>query len=361
MNYCVLNGVRSDTVRGLLIQELPPVSKPLMRTEIQQIDGRDGDIVTKLGYSAYDKRMRIGLHGDFDIDDVIAYFDSEGTVTFSNEPGKYYVYQIIEQIDFERLLRFREADVTFHVQPYKYSAVGDDVSVSADRYGGLPDLSQTAGGVTVTAFDGSISVVGTATGRAEFYLPINHVSIGAGSYVLEIAATGTGASACAVRLIGHLPTDADTFGGSSVYLQDDATAIKADTLTAPKEYGYLWISVASGAEIDITFDVALIDEGVTSMTLINLGNTASRPIIDLRGSGTIGLSINGVSVITLTLGSMEDITIDAAAMNAYRGDVLMNRSVTGDYSDVTLRPGTNTLSWSGEVHSVEVTKISRWI
>ena len=95
MNYVILNGVKSNTVKGLLIQSLPSISKPLIRTQIEEIDGRDGDIITKLGYSAYDKEMSIGLFGDFDIDEVIQYFDSEGTVIFSNEPDKFYNYQII--------------------------------------------------------------------------------------------------------------------------------------------------------------------------------------------------------------------------------------------------------------------------
>ena len=120
MNYIILNGVNSNTITGLLIQELPPISKPLMRTQIDQIDGRDGDIVTKLGYSAYDKEFTVGLHGSFDINQVIAYFATEGTVVFSNEPDKYYRYQTLEQIDFERLVRYRTATVTFHCQPYKY-------------------------------------------------------------------------------------------------------------------------------------------------------------------------------------------------------------------------------------------------
>ena len=127
MNYIILNGIKSTLVKGLLIQALPPISKPLMRTSIETIDGRDGDIVTKLGYSAYNKEMSVGLFGDFDIDEVIKFFDSEGTVVFSNEPDKYYRYQIIEQIDFERLIKFKTATVTFHVQPFKYSAVNETV------------------------------------------------------------------------------------------------------------------------------------------------------------------------------------------------------------------------------------------
>lgn len=121
MNYIILNGMKSTLIKGLLIQSLPPISKPLMRTMVEEIDGRDGDIITKLGYSAYNKEIKIGLHGDYSVDDVISFFDSEGTVIFSNEPDKYYYYQIIEQIDFERLIRYKTATVTLHVQPFKYS------------------------------------------------------------------------------------------------------------------------------------------------------------------------------------------------------------------------------------------------
>jgi len=127
MNYIILNGVNSNTITGLIIQELPPISKPLMRTQIDQIDGRDGDIVTKLGYSTVDKELSIGLHGNFDIDSVIEYFASEGTVIYSNELDKYYRYQVLEQIDFERLVRFRTATVTMHCQPFKYEVNEDPI------------------------------------------------------------------------------------------------------------------------------------------------------------------------------------------------------------------------------------------
>lgn len=229
INYIELNGEKSTSVKGLIIQSLPPISKPKMRTSTETIDGRDGDIVTKLGYAAYDKKVSIGLHGDFDIDDAIAFFNSEGEVVFGNEPDKYYRYQILDQIDFERLVRFRTATVKMHVQPFKYDAV--------DR-------------------------VFEAMGK--------------------------------------------------------------------------------------------------SATLRNRGNVVSRPTVTVYGSGTVALSVNAVTVLTLAIGDGY-ITIDAEEMNAYHGDALMNRSVSGDYSDLRLNVGENVISCSGNVAEIKVEDYSRWV
>lgn len=229
-----LNNINSNSIQGLLIQSLPPISKPLMRTNIEEIDGRDGDIVTKLGYSAYDKEISIGLYGNYDIDQVIKYFNSEGNVIFSNEPDKYYKYQIINQIDFEKLIRFKTADVTFHVQPFKYS-VNDN------------------------------------------------------SYTLDIV------------------------------------------------------------------------DNVDNFIIENKGNVKSKPTITIYGSGTINLSLNGMQIFVIDLGNSEYITIDSAEMNAYKGNTLMNRKIIGDYSNLSLIEGNNTISWTGTVTKVVIENYSRWI
>ena len=119
--YIILNNIDSRTISGLLISSLAPISKPLVRTQVEEIDGRSGDIVTPLGYSAYDKVITIGLTYNYNIDEIIEYFNSSGVVVFSNEPDKYYKYAIYEQIDFEKLIRFKTAEVTLHVQPFKFS------------------------------------------------------------------------------------------------------------------------------------------------------------------------------------------------------------------------------------------------
>lgn len=119
--WVLINEKPSYGVDGLIITSLPPITKPAMRYTSEEIDGRDGDIITTLGYQAYDKTLSIGLHGGFDIDKVIEFFATSGSVTFSNEPDKIYRFQQLGAIDFERLVRYRTADVKFHVQPYKTS------------------------------------------------------------------------------------------------------------------------------------------------------------------------------------------------------------------------------------------------
>lgn len=120
MNGIIWKGVSSTTIQGLLISELPPITKPEMRIRETEIEGRDGSIIEELGYSSYVKTVKIGLHGNFDINKVIKYFTGEGDIVFSNEPDKIYKAKICGKIDYTRLLRYRQASIPFLVQPFKY-------------------------------------------------------------------------------------------------------------------------------------------------------------------------------------------------------------------------------------------------
>lgn len=119
--YLIINDKKSTDIKGLLISSLAPITKPAIRTQVETIDGRDGDIVTELGFSAYDKKVDIALSYEYCVDDIIEYFSQSGKVVFSNEPDKYYLFNIYKAIDFERLIRFKQATVTFHTQPFKFS------------------------------------------------------------------------------------------------------------------------------------------------------------------------------------------------------------------------------------------------
>lgn len=234
-NNIILNGISSTTIQGLLVQNLPAITKPKIRAEAEEIDGRDGDIITTLGYGAYDKEFQIGLYDDFDIDQIIAYFNSSGTVTFSNEPDKYYNYQILEQIDFERLLRFRTATVKMHIQPFKYSLADNSITTNITTQ--------------------------------------------------------------------------------------------------------------------------------TQITIRNSGNIYSKPTINIQGSGTINLYLNGVQLFVIDLSTENAITIDVANMNAYNPttNAFMNRQVVGNYDNFKLSVGKNIISWTGSITQINIKNYSRWV
>lgn len=233
MATITLNGVSSTTIQGLLIQELPPISKPKIRTLVEEVDGRDGDIITKLGYSAYDKEIKIGLTRNYDVNAVIKYFDSEGIVVFSNEPDKCYNFQILDQIDFEKLLRFKEAKVKLHVQPFKYETDEEYIDVSGNP--------------------------------------------------------------------------------------------------------------------------------VSSIQVVNKGNIYARPTLEITGSGSITVSLNGAEIFVIDMSNESRIVIDTESMNAYKDGVLKNRLVAGDYSSFQLDIGSNIITFTGSVTRVLVSNYSRWI
>ena len=342
MSYIVLNGRKSDTVTGLLISSLPPISKPLLRTEVEEIDGRDGDIITPLGYSAYDKEMTIGLYGAYDIDDVISYFDSEGTVIFSNEPDKYYKYKIIEQVDFEKLIRYKTATVTFHVQPFKYSVVDGVIEQDAHILS-IPDFSQTENGMTLLVSDEEMFLSGTSTKTAEFFIPVE-LHLESGKYM--ISATGSGD--VGIGLI----TTSSSYGAM---LKNGLT----DTVinVARCDVKYIWVCVYGEQTINSSITVDLKEMFVR---VTNQGNTRAKPIITLHGSGNSDITINGEYACSVNL--TQPIVIDVNEMQAYNLDgSFANRRVSGDYDGLMLPVGTSQIGWTGDVDTVTVERYSRWI
>lgn len=184
MNTITINGVDSSEIQGLLIQNLPPITKPKMRTRIEEIDGKNGDLITNLGFSAYDKEFDIGLYNNYDLDAIISFFNSSGTITFSNESDKFYYFDLFEQIDFEKLIRFKIAKVKMHVQPFKYSLLENtqtfDITNSTENvqitntgnYISKPVLSITGTG-TINLYLNSYQVFIIDLGESETTITIN--------------------------------------------------------------------------------------------------------------------------------------------------------------------------------------------
>ena len=233
MNYIIFNGKDSRDVKGLLISELPPITKPNLRVKETVIEGVDGSIIEELGYESYDKIIAIGLKIGADIDDVIEFFTGNGEITFSNEPERYYIARVIRNIDFARLLRYRVATVTFRVQPFKHNRVEVARQVTSER---------------------------------------------------------------------------------------------------------------------------------TSMVVENIGNHTAKPLFKITGSGTIEFTVNGKWLFKYEFPDGENtVLIDSEKQDAYLDSVtnLRNRKMEGNFP--VFEKGNNTISWSGAVDSVTITKYSRWL
>lgn len=176
MNSIIWKGVSSTTIKGLIINELPPISKPEMRVMETVIDGRNGSVIEDLGFNAYDKPITISLYRDYDINEIIKYFTGEGEVVFSNEPDKVYRAKIHAQIDYNRLLRYRQAVVLFRTQPFKY-AFNEELSAT--------EISSASGtnivvGDIATEHLARLIIYGKSTqnGTPTLSTPIDIVSVG---------------------------------------------------------------------------------------------------------------------------------------------------------------------------------------
>ena len=340
--YIILNGVSSKTINGLLIQNLPPISKPQMRTNIEEIDGRDGDIVTDLGYAAYDKTFDIGITDKSVVNQVIGFLNSEGTVTFSNEPSMVYEYKIINQIDFNKLIRFKTASVTMHVQPFKKCLTEKELKFNgAEQLVTFIDYYAQKNGVTATCNDGVLTFEGIATQNTTFFIPIEDLKLDAGNYRLDVYSSGMTVG-CECSLVNDSLAFGYCFGENPLNLLVNATVSTTANYSTFKPFNYIYVNIPR-------------------ISIINKGNVYSLPKMTIYGVGDISLGANGKDVFYITLGLEDYITIDTTNLEAVKNGVLKNRIVTGNYDDFKLEPGVNTINYAGIVEKIIVNDYSRWL
>ena len=463
MNSIIWKGVSSTTISGLLISELPPISKPAMRVKETAIDGRDGSIIEELGYSSYDKPVVIGLHGNFDINKVIKYFTGEGEVVFSNEPDKVYTAKIVGQIDYTRLLRYRQATIIFRTQPFKHKLNEaykpaptevlngtalvindlDDAKLKTfSIYGktgqnGTPTLENPAELVSV-GDSGSITVqnMTIATPNGLCGIPVSsggnytdasgqqwicdEIDLVKGVYVKRVAKkTFHGSSDEGWKVYSYPAYDGYQYTAKDMsvgYLQNGfCDRFEIQTKSAPRLGVWLgvntniiyvhhavsvaadlaswnaWLSenpvtviylLATPVEIPLSeeelaaYAAMNIDEPNTTVQndvnanmkleyflpyeVFNEGLETSKPIVVLKGEGTVVVSVNGLEIFQYTFPEGEnEVVIDSEKEDAYLGDVLKNRNMNGEFP--VLLPGTNIIEWSGYVSSIEILPRSRWL
>lgn len=359
--YIILNGVSSKTINGLLIQNLPPITKPQMRTNIEEIDGRDGDIITDLGYAAYDKTFEIGITDKSVVNQVIGFLNSEGAVTFSNEPSMVYEYKIINQIDFNRLIRFKTASVTMHVQPFKKCLTEKELTFNgAEQKIKFIDYYAEKNGVVATCTDGVLTFEGTSTQNTTFFVPIENLKLSPGNYRLDVYSSGI-TMGCESSLVNDSLAFSYCFGEALLNLLDNSTVSTTAIYDTFKPFNNIYINIPGGFEANFSLYIKLTLVEENKVSIINKGNVYSLPKITLYGVGDINLGVNEEDAFYITLGLEEYITIDTTNLEAVKDGVLKNRLVTGNYDNFELKSGVNTINYDGIVEKIIVNDYSRWL
>ena len=86
------------------------------------------------------------------------------------------------------------------------------------------------------------------------------------------------------------------------------------------------------------------------VSLFNIGNFESEPIITLFGNGNITLYVNNKSIYLKEI--TDKIIIDSEMKNAYNNSVSLNYKMNGDFPTLSL--GENNISWIGNVTKLEI-------
>lgn len=120
MSYFIFKGISSDNFKNLIIEKLPPIVAPPLRFEKHEIDGSSIIEIEELGYDTYDRPILLGFR-DHNIYEISNWLKGKGRLILSNEPDKYYDAVILDRIDYNQVLRFTKAEISFLVQPYKHA------------------------------------------------------------------------------------------------------------------------------------------------------------------------------------------------------------------------------------------------
>lgn len=123
LSYFKFKDIISDDF-GMIINKLPPITKPKKKTETVEIDGLNGDVTIDNGYAAYDKQVQVTFMKFPDIDKLNSWLTGSGQLVLSNEPDKYYDTEVFGEVEIEREKSVYTATITFHVQPYKHLVNG---------------------------------------------------------------------------------------------------------------------------------------------------------------------------------------------------------------------------------------------
>ncbi len=133
MESFTFNGISSDSL-GIIVKQMPPVSKAEKNIESIEINGRNGRLhIDNKTYKTKNYTIACILLDNTKVDQIKALFEGTGILTLSTEPNRQYQATIKNQIDFSKYLTYlREFPLQFELDPIAFSISENVIEFSSD-------------------------------------------------------------------------------------------------------------------------------------------------------------------------------------------------------------------------------------
>lgn len=120
--YFIFKKIESRDM-DIVVNKLPSIYKPTKDINKIEIEGRDGFLTEDLGtYRSIIKTVECTVKNLDNIDQICSWLDGSGEVIFSNQEDRKYKATIINQIEFNKVIRqFHRFIIQFECQPFASS------------------------------------------------------------------------------------------------------------------------------------------------------------------------------------------------------------------------------------------------
>ena len=156
MSNFIFKDICSDDM-GIIVENLPPIIRPPKKYNIIEAEGSSRISVEAMGCKSYEKVIPLSFK-ETDLNMVMDWLEGSGQLILSNEYDKYYDAFILNQIDYEKIIKYRKANVTFLVHPYKHSTGEEETTsrhvINQGNTGSLPLMTITGSGQVVVNING---------------------------------------------------------------------------------------------------------------------------------------------------------------------------------------------------------------
>lgn len=121
MEKFIFNDISSDDL-GLIIKEMPPITKAAKNIETIKVNGRNGNLHIDNGtYDSVDITIECIVKDLTKIDMIKSTLEGTGSLKLSTVPDRTFTATIKNQIDFAKYLRvLREFPLQLELEPFSY-------------------------------------------------------------------------------------------------------------------------------------------------------------------------------------------------------------------------------------------------